>query len=286
MSNPQDHLGMYRKSDQDLEQAGIKGMRWGVRKTKYEAPSQKDRDNAVRAFTAKTGSPPKKGATIAVVNKDTNNLHMFKINKVKSAGLLSRKKIYDMSHEGTLAVDKKGKVTHTLLTPRKRQQTRTISVLHADDTPDYIGAHVSEKTDLEQAGVKGMKWGVRRDRGTLKAEAAKREGTAPATKAPAPKGNIQDNVESSSARYDRLASQAKSGKAKDMTEQDLKFFNARTDAIAKVEKMNQTDPSWLSKTSQKVIQSAAEKQMQSVADALANKYIGDPITAAIKGAAK
>lgn len=151
------------------------------------------------------------------------------------------------------------------------------------------------------AGVKGMKWGVRRDKSALRS-AAKARGDTPANKPKAdvkaasknstasetkrPPGNIQDNVESSSDRYARLTSEVKAGRADKMTEQDLKFVNARTEALAKVQKMAEEKPSWLKETATKVVQTSAQRQMQTVADTLADKYIGDPIKVAIKGAAK
>jgi hypothetical protein len=166
---------------------------------------------------------------------------------------------------------------------------------------DYIGAAMASGKDLKHYGRKGMKWGQRiftRGDGSSKSSGGeksktKTESSAPAKKsggseasAPAkrPPGNIQDNVESSSTRYARLDAQAKSGRASEMTEQDLKFYNARTDALAKINKMNEVQPSWLRETGTKVIQQAAQRQMQSVTDALADKYIGDPIKNALKGA--
>lgn len=150
---------------------------------------------------------------------------------------------------------------------------------------DYLASFVPTSRDLKQSGVKGMKWGVRRDRSTLRKEAAKRGESKPVVKKDAatpPKGNIQDNVESSSTRYARLDSQAKSGRASDMTEQDLKFYNARTDALAKINKLNEVKPGWLAETSKNVIQKTAQRQMQMVSDTLADKYIGKPIADALK----
>jgi hypothetical protein len=127
-----------------------------------------------------------------------------------------------------------------------------------------------------------MKWGVKRSRAE-RAAAAKKAGTTP--KAPAKKPDT-DGPETSASRYDRLAGQAKAGKASEMSEADLKFFNARTEALAKVNKLNEEKPGWLAETSRKVIQTTAERQMQSIADSVADKYIGAPIKDAIKGAAK
>jgi len=90
---------------------------------------------------------------------------------------------------------------------------------------DYIAMRLEEGGDAKQYGVKGQRWGVSRSSRELRsaakvnppakqaakqAEAAKKaDSTTPAKK---PVSNIQDNVESSSARYDRLTAQAKEGR--------------------------------------------------------------------------
>jgi len=168
---------------------------------------------------------------------------------------------------------------------------------------DYLGMLTVDPDDKLDHGVKGQKWGIRRSSAALRAAAAKRkatkategekkpEGTAKKaeskTDAPAkPSGNIQDNVESSSARYARLADQAKAGKAHEMTEQDLKFFNARTEALAKVAKMNESQPGWLAATAKKVALQTAEQQVQAVSTAVANKYVSGVVIEKLGAAAK
>lgn len=158
-----------------------------------------------------------------------------------------------------------------------------------DTVPDYLGMHKVKEGDAVQYGVKGQQWGVRRSSRQLAAAAkvnppAKQVAKKTETAAPAkkPDGNIQDRVESSSERYARLASQAKAGKADAMTEQDLKFFNARTEALSKINKLNETQPGWLRETSVRVLQQSAQRQMQSIADTVADKYIGDVLKNQIK----
>lgn len=157
--------------------------------------------------------------------------------------------------------------------------------------PDYIAMRLEEEKDAEHYGVPGQRWGVRRSSAQLRAaakvnppakQAAKKTET-PAAPAKKPAGNIQDRVESSADRYSRLAAQAKDGRAKEMTQEDLKFFNARTEALSKVEKLNEKQPGWLRDTTTKVVQQSAQRQMQSIADTLADKYIGDTLKSAIKG---
>jgi hypothetical protein len=161
---------------------------------------------------------------------------------------------------------------------------------------DYLAFFKPKPGDKLDYGVRGMKWGIRRSSSQLRAAAASRalqrspkEGSKtggaqqPTSGAKKPTHNIQDHVETSSARYARLAAEAKAGRADKMTEQDLKFFNARTDALAKINKLNETKSGWLASTTKTVLQSAAQKQMQAVVDGVANKYISGPIIENLKG---
>jgi hypothetical protein len=148
---------------------------------------------------------------------------------------------------------------------------------------DYLAFLRPDPDDAEHHGIKGMKWGIRRSDAQLandtKSRAAKGHEVTPTKKAAAATAGLKaaTGEETSSARYARLAAQAKAGKASDMSETDLKFFNARTEALAKINKLNETNPSWLSTTSKKVLQQAAQNTMQSVADGVAKKYISGPI---------
>jgi hypothetical protein len=139
---------------------------------------------------------------------------------------------------------------------------------------DYLAAiFVKPEEDKVDYGVKGMQWGVTRTRAE---RAAARKTATPATTKP------PDGPESSSARYSRLQAQAKGGGAKSMSDDDLKFFNARTEALAKVNKMNEQNPGWLSETAKKVLQKTAQRQMQTLSDSLADKYIATPLVEKIK----
>ena len=149
---------------------------------------------------------------------------------------------------------------------------------------DYLASFKPSESKggtLKHYGIRGMKWGRRRSDAQLRAARGETK----------PDGSVQKQVvgaaagETSATRYARLAQQAKRGGATEFSEQDLKFFNSRTEALNKVEKMYETKPGWLQSTATKVIRNTAEKQMQNVSDALTNKYIGGPLIGAIKGAA-
>lgn len=160
---------------------------------------------------------------------------------------------------------------------------------------DYLAFRRKEEGDAEQHGIKGMRWGIVRDTATkardhLSRKSKGEEVTKTKKAAAVEKKAEPDNPglkaahgeESSAQRYARLTSQAKGGGANSMSEQDLKFFNARTDALAKINKMNQTDPGWLSKTSKSVLQNAAQKTMQDIANGITNKYVTNPVLDALE----
>lgn len=141
---------------------------------------------------------------------------------------------------------------------------------------DYLANFKPDPTDKVDSGVKGMKWGVRRSRKQLAAARQKRESESEDT--PTKKSS---GPETSADRYNRLKAQAKQGKGNQMSDDDLKFFNARTEALAKVNKLNQNRPGWLAETSKKVIQKSAQNGMQEVAEALRQKHITGPLIAKI-----
>ena len=138
--------------------------------------------------------------------------------------------------------------------------------------PDYVSMIVESEEDGEWYGIKGMKWGIRRDKKQL--AAAKKNGADP-TKAPS-------GPESPSQRYARFGAAARQGKASALSDEDLKWYNARTDALKKINAINAQNPSWLKKTADEVLKNTAKKTLQSVSDATAAKYIGDPLVKAIK----
>lgn len=158
---------------------------------------------------------------------------------------------------------------------------------------DYIGALFKTDEDAEQHGIMGMRWGRRRTDAQLandtKARAASGEKVTPTAKAKAavagaPKPESEGHVETSAQRYHRLGAVAKGGGANTLSDQDLKFYNARSEALNKINKMNQTSPSWIKETAKQVLQSAAQRQMQTLANGVADKYVSAPVLASLKKA--
>jgi len=166
---------------------------------------------------------------------------------------------------------------------------------------DYLAMRKKEPGDKEDHGIKGQKWGIRRTPAQLasaiKARAQKGHPVTPTKKAEkvlsdsTKKGMYKPQSppagESSPARYARLQAQAKAGKASEMSEADLKFFNARTEALSKVAKLNEQKPGWLATTVKQVVQTTAQQQLQNVATTAANEFIGKRVSEQIvKAAAK
>jgi len=148
---------------------------------------------------------------------------------------------------------------------------------------DYLGLLKAKAKigEVKQHGIKGMRWGIRRTDAQIAKDTVARkssgEKVTETAKAKEAHTIAKTGEESSSQRYARLTSEAKGGGASNWSEADLKFYNSRTEALSKVNKMFSQNPSWLAATSKKVLQQAAQNTMQSVADGVAKKYITTPI---------
>ena len=143
-----------------------------------------------------------------------------------------------------------------------------IDLQHSDDADDSYRAveTFNAVSDLLQHGVKGQKWGIRRTPAQL-ASASKSSGDTTKT----------STSETSQDRYNRLKAQVKEKGAGTLSDDDLKFVTARAEAIARVSKMNQQDPGWLSEVSKRVLQKTAQESMQNIASAIATQYITRPV---------
>lgn len=159
-----------------------------------------------------------------------------------------------------------------------RQVDRAFAHASIANPLDYLGMTKVEDGDGLWYGVLGMKWGRRRsDAALAAAEHARAKAGEPVT----PTVKRSDGPESSHDRYARIAGIAKGGGAKGLSDDDLKFFNARTEAIKKVDKMFEHKPSWLRSTSEDVVRAVAKQQMQAVLAAVATKMISARVSEAL-----
>lgn len=144
---------------------------------------------------------------------------------------------------------------------------------------DYLAILRPKPSDALQFGIRGMRWGVRRTDAQLAKDIAARKASGEPVTDSAKSAGIKamTGEESSAERYSRLASQAKGGGASNMSEADLKFFNARTDAINKVNKMYETKPNWLVEAAGDVARQTVKNSMQSVTKSLTDKYIQEAL---------
>lgn len=194
-------------------------------------------------------------------------------------------------------------------------------------TQDYVASSKSRLADLMHHGVKGMKWGVRRPRGsdgTVSGGAAKTDhvGTAkarpvkigdvvPHTKSPTGKIEITKihstkdtgthheadvtgkpthkdlshparHTETSIERFDRLKAEAKAKGASKLNDDDLKFLNARADAVNKANKMFAEPDSKIKAAIKDAFEQAAKKQLNNAVDSLAQEVIGNRVKGKIE----
>ena len=121
------------------------------------------------------------------------------------------------------------------------------------------------KSELKHYGVKGMKWGVRRSKEQLSS------GDKPSSSA-----------SPDAQRYAKLQTAIKSGKGADLSNDDLNFYNNRTDALRRLAKVEEKNPGWLRNTLEKNSQKQANKILSDVSGAVAKKYITNEILKAAK----
>lgn len=144
---------------------------------------------------------------------------------------------------------------------------------HSDESSSYNAGIRYVLGDLYQHGILGMRWGKRRTEAQLASDTAKRKASGEEVTPTAKAQAVSSGPETAAARYSRLKGEAKGGGHKSWSEEDLAFFNKRTEAEAKVNKMFEQNPGWLSTTSKRVLQNAAQRTMQDVANGVTNKYI-------------
>lgn len=128
---------------------------------------------------------------------------------------------------------------------------------------DYIGLVVVKSGDLEQAGVKGMRWGIRNDK------------SKSTTGSETPKAKT--GPESSAQRYDRLLVQAKKNGANTFSEEDLRFVTQRGNALSQVDRLNASKPNWVADAAKQALKQAATQTVKTVVANSAKKYINSQL---------
>lgn len=134
---------------------------------------------------------------------------------------------------------------------------------------DYLSMVSPSRRDAKHYGVPGMKWGQRKSDAT----GSQKSGTPKAI----PKAPANEN---SAQKYDRLRMQVKTHGPNSLEPEELNFVNARTEAIAKINKMNVSSPGWLTDTSKVVLQETTKTLMKDLAVKAGKEFIVKPL---IKG---
>lgn len=120
MSDQEEMELLIQRGEAVLSHAGVKGMKWGVRKstssTAYVKPTSTDELNAVKLHLSVLGRVPVAGDVVVAVSSNKSQVHLFTVKSVErkaipgSSGQESRTTLV---HLGTNAL-KKGKLAESL----------------------------------------------------------------------------------------------------------------------------------------------------------------------------
>lgn len=318
-----DYLGMLRPQPADAKQYGVKGMKWGVRhdrghegqkaKTKVIAKADQKFEKTIASANKGRVTPEFHNAIVSRMNarvqevNDSPKYRNLDMDAAKGAikaqydkdmqkAIVSSfedatRQIYGSNASGTKRAVYNSKTDQIDLIEKDVQHAAEPTVpnvtikLHRDEKGFVTSTEVvpfdlqhsgfdNVEDYLAHYGVPGMKWGIRKSGSTGSSKNAGPK--APPKAAPANETHGQ--------RYDRLRSQIKTHGSNSLSQEDLNFVNARTEAIAKINKMNVASPGWLSDTSKVVMQETTKTLMKDIAGAAVKEYIAKPIIkSAIKG---
>ena len=283
-----DYLAQLRLQPEDALQYGVQGMKWGQHRTPITAGQTK-------AHAKATSDMDKVGVKALNNSSKYKGKDLSKNPKLRKEYENDAAALFDHFYSGRLGDQQRNANTKRVAVVSLALAAARVGLyaaaFHADTADDVIHLKLTlddnmQIVDFEEVsepilahyGIMGMKWGRRRSEAQLAKETAERKAagepvTSTQKAAAVTAASHPSGTEPSAARYARLKGEAKGGGAKSWSEEDLKFFNARTDALAKVNKLFQEDPSWIRGVSDKVIKNAAQKTMQDLANGITNKYI-------------
>lgn len=296
-----DYLAIAQRTSDDAEHHGVKGMKWGVRKADSASPrAEKKAAKAVKKANRKfENSFRGVGGFIKVNNAiaDEVNPRVEKLNntpKYKDKNLYQDKKLHEeyWNDIDKLFDESYAAASKTISTNTKGNTKATISrtgfgensswrvdieeVKHAavsdqtfqiirpvvDENGQMIDLEFVKPSDLEHHGIKGMKWGIRRNRQQIDS----------AAKAP----KKHDGPESHGQKYERLRAEIKKNGPNALSTEDLNFVNARADALNRVAKL-ESNKNWLADTSKQVLQETGKKLMKDLTQQAVKQFIVKPL---------
>lgn len=325
MANSRDFLSMVSPSPQDAKHFGVKGMKWGIRKSdgsrgvirrgatkanvglsagvkvinegekKLIFLPQAHRNKAaavtqtrVLAEAARINRSPQFKGKDLKGNTRLKNAYFKKIEE-------SAKTIYaqELGISRTEAWGEFLGVDMSPATSRMRITVLSDQLAHSADSvvllemnfetddlgqvvninvPDqFLHSNIDDEDYLAHFGIKGMKWGIR------KSDTSSGSSSKSSASKPIPKASANEN---SAQKYDRLRAQIKTHGPNSLEPDELNFVNARTEAIAKINKMNIASPGWLTDTSKVILQETTKTLMKDLAVKAGKEFIVKPL---IKG---
>lgn len=305
-----DYLSMVSPSPSDAEHHGVKGMKWGIRKSP-EAAAAKATKKADKKYEKQFQGI---NGFIKVNNQFADHLNpkLEELNNTpayKDKNLYQDKKLHDKYwNDVEKLIDKAAAETTASFGTnasgtRQMEVTRVgfgenaswnaevVDIQHADTGPmrsvitpvvNELGQVVDLNIEypsmshfdgdggdfLAHYGVPGMKWGIRKP----SSSAGSTSGGSTSKSIPKAPAN-----ETHGQKYDRLRMQVKTHGTNSLSQEELNFVNARTEAIAKINKMNVSSPGWLTDASKVVLQETTKTLMKDLAVKAGKQFIVKPL---------